>query len=83
MKRRMLLKRVWRKQSQLLFVLVSYSQCLRQVRFKGNIEKISISANKTVDAIDSGLKATGDAAANLLGKMTPSNNQSYDLVKNE
>lgn len=56
---------------------------LRKVRFDGIIEKFSISANKTVDAIDSGLQATGNAAANLLGKMRPSNNQSYDLAKNE
>lgn len=47
------------------------------------LANISILAQKTVDAIDSGLKASGDAAAQVLGKLRTSNKQSYDLTKNE
>lgn len=40
-------------------------------------------AQKTVDAIDSGFKASEDVAAKVLGKLRTSNKQSYDLTKNE
>lgn len=53
------------------------------VWFWENIEKFTILAHKTVETIDSSLKGTEDAAANLLGHLSLPKNQTYDLQKNE